>query len=235
MAESSGWSNFAAGASGFGGSLVTGIGNRRALKHSQQNFNRQLEWQEHMSNTAHQREVKDLIAAGLNPMLSVMGGSGASTPSAPNVGVVNEGAGVAESFQRGIDAVMQRKLIQANIDAVGASEEASAAQARKTNAEADILKEQVPYSGVNAQRQSEMLIDQARKLSAEAQQAVRGLDAQNLTIDQQEKLQPLVVEYQRLLNKAQELGIPEKQATAEFFEKVPASKWITILRQLAGK
>lgn len=39
------------------------------------------DFQKEMSSTAHQREVKDLLNAGLNPVLSANGGAGATTPT----------------------------------------------------------------------------------------------------------------------------------------------------------
>ena len=65
----------------------------------------QQQWLENMSNTAHQREMNDLRAAGLNPLLTVMGGSGATTPSS-GMGQVGQ-QDFGESIKSGISSALQ--------------------------------------------------------------------------------------------------------------------------------
>lgn len=73
------------GLASFGSDLFSAYGQHRenAMNRDFQDYqaSRQMDFQERMANTQHQREVSDLRAAGINPILTATGGHGNAAPS----------------------------------------------------------------------------------------------------------------------------------------------------------
>lgn len=108
------------GASMFGGAMT----NAANARQQSEAVARQMAWQTEMANTAHQREVKDLRAAGLNPALSAMGGSGAATPTgSANAAVMEDTLG--KGISSGLEMARYKKELKA-VDSQIALNEASA-------------------------------------------------------------------------------------------------------------
>lgn len=120
--------------------LVTQTALNNAFNASQADINR--DWQEYMSGTSHQREVQDLIAAGLNPVLSANSGS-----TWQSVGNATADAGAANLAATWLNnqASLEMSKISAQAQVAAASSAASIAAAA-TRYAAETSAEAAKYS-----------------------------------------------------------------------------------------
>jgi len=107
-----------AGGAVIGGSILEGLFSKSSAKTS-------MSFQREMAQKAHQYEVADLRAAGLNPILSGLGGKGASAsggamPSTPNFSGAASATALIAAQVRNVDANTRYTNSKSDIIGTGA-------------------------------------------------------------------------------------------------------------------